>query len=213
MTSRRARCFRSWLPRLLALGLLGAGGASCARPLDRPQYLAYLADPAHGLTQTRVVNGTSVTCAYRPTDLLLNQELASADPAPSPAQLDSLRRGYAGRLYCTLALARDSAELEASVIRDEAALSQTLIYLSTGIARDVYLRGLGQADSTAALAATYVRQYGATGRSAVLLVFPAPRLDGRQGFTLTYHDTRFGLGPVHFIFTPEALRALPTLKT
>jgi hypothetical protein len=200
------------LPRRLALALLGLGAAGCSGALTPPQYLAYLADPAHGLTQTQEVNGTTITCGYRPPELLVSQELATQAAPPAPALRDSLRRTYAGKLYCTLALARDSAELEAAVSRDETALGQTLSYLSAGIAHDVYVRGLGQPDSTAALAAAYTRQYGNTGRSTVLLVFATPRLDVRQGFTLTYRDTQFGLGPVHFVFTPQALGRLPALQ-
>lgn len=209
-------CFRTvrsmWSLRLLALPLFGLGVGSCAHPLERPAYLAYLADPTHGLTHTQEANGTTVTCSYRPTDLLVSQEMAAEETAVAPATLDSLHRTYAGKLYCTLALARDSAEIETSLIRDETALGQALSYLSQGIAHDVYLRGLGQPDSVTALAATYARQYGNTGRSTVLLVFPAPQLDVAQGFTISYHDTQFGLGPLRFVFAAKALRDLPALK-
>jgi hypothetical protein len=198
--------------RLATLALLGLGLVGCGRPLERPAYLAYLANPAHGLTQTQEANGITVTCSYRPPDLLVSQELTSKATTVSPATIDSLRHTYAGKLYCTLALTRDSAEIETSFIRDEAALGQALSYLSTGITRDVYLRGLGQPDSAAAMAATYARQYGNTGRSTVLLVFLTPRLDMSQGFTISYHDTQFGLGPLRFIFPAQALRDLPALQ-
>ncbi len=210
---------RSWgagLPRrergrLVQWALLGLLTAGCSRPLERPQYLAYLADPTHGLTRTQQAGAVTLTCSYRPPDLLVSQELAGATP-PNPAVLDSLRRTYAGKLYCTLALARDSAELEQGVIRDETALGQTISYLNQGIAQDVYLRGLGQPDSVAALAATYARQYGATGRSTVLLVFPTPHLDVQRGFTISYHATQLGLAPVRFVFPAQALRDLPPLS-
>ncbi|GAB3639153.1 hypothetical protein GCM10027422_47440 [Hymenobacter arcticus] len=207
-----AACFSAPLARQLALALLGLVMTGCTGSLTQPQYLAYLADPAHGLTHTQEVNGTAVTCGYRPPDLLVSQELASGSAQATPALVDSLRRTYAGKLYCTLALARDSTELEAAVSRDENALTQTLSYLSNGIARDVYVRGLGQPDSTAALAAAYTRQYGNTGRSTVLLVFAVPQLKVSRGFTLTYRDTQFGLGPVHFVFTAQALGRLPALQ-
>lgn len=200
------------LQRLAILALLGLGLVGCGCPLERPAYLAYLANPAHGLTQTQEANGITVVCSYRPPDLLVSQELTLEATTANPVYVDSVRRSYAGKLYCTLALARDSAELEASLSRDEAALGQALSYLSTGIARDVYLRGLGQPDSVAALAASYTRQYGNTGRSTVLLVFPAPRLEVAQGFTISYHDMQFGLGPLRFVFPAHALRDLPALR-
>jgi hypothetical protein len=204
-------CFAS-TKRLVALALLGLSLGGCAHSLDRPAYLAYLADPAHGLTQTKEANGITITCSYRPLDLLVSQELTLEATTANSKFVDSLRRTYTGKLYCTLALTRDSAELETSFIRDEAALGQALSYLSTGIARDVYLRGLGQPDSTVALAATYARQYGNTGHSTILLVFPTPQLDVAQGFTISYHDTQFGLGPLQFVFSAHALRGLPALQ-
>ncbi len=208
----RATSFFAPLARRLAPALLGLGAAGCTGALAQPQYLAYLADPAHGLTLTQQAGSATLTCGYRPPDLLVSQELPTAPTPASPGLLDSLRRTYAGKLYCTLALARDSAELEQSVIRDETALSQTIGYLNQGIAHDVYLRGLGQPDSVPALAATYARQYGATGRSTVLLVFPAPRLDVQRGFTISYHATQLGLAPVRFVFAARALRDLPALQ-
>jgi len=211
MTSFGTAC-PTWPLRLLALPLLGLGAAGCARPLERPAYLAYLADPAHGLTHTQEAGGTTVTCSYRPPDLLVSQELTAEETTANPAYVDSLRRTYAGKLYCTLALSRDSAELETSLIRDETARGQAISYLSEGIAHDVYLRGQGQPDSVPALAATYARQYGNTGRSTVLLVFPALQLDVQRGFTITYRDTQFGLGPLRFVFAGRALRDLPALK-
>jgi hypothetical protein len=195
-----------FLPVSLLLGLVAAG---CSGSLKQPAYRAYLAEPAHGHAQ--VVSGTSVTCSYRPADLLVSQEMTQEATTASPAFVDSLRRTYAGKLYCTLALARDSAEMETGVIRDETALGQTISYLNNGIAHDVYLRGLDQPDSVAALAATYARQYGNTGRSTVLLVFAAPKLDVRRGFTITYRDSHFGLAPLRFVFTGQAVQNLPAL--
>ena len=197
--------------RWAAGGLLGLGAAGCTGPLARPAYLAYLADPAHGLTQARDAGTTTATCSYRPTDLLVAQELADRADI-TPAARDSARRAYAGKVYCTLALARNGAEMETGVINDETALGQALSYLSTGIARDVYLRGAGRPDSVQALGASYARQYGGTGRSTVLLVFAAPGPDVARGFTLTYRDTQFGLAPLHFAFTARALRDVPALQ-
>lgn len=195
-----------------ALGLAGLATGGCTPALEQPPYLAYLANPAHRLTQTQDVNGATVTCNYRPTELLVSQELASQDADATPLPLDSVRRTYAGKVYCTLALARNGAEIENGVIRDELAFGQALSYLSNGIAQDVFLRGAGRPDSVAALAATYPRQYGNTGRSTVLLVFAAPQVDVQQGFTITYRDTHFGLGPIRFAFTAAALNDLPALK-
>ncbi|TGE20857.1 hypothetical protein [Hymenobacter metallicola] len=192
---------------LFILGTITLG--SCRKQLEEAEYRAYLQDAAHGLTQTRAVGSATVMCSYRPTDLLVAQELAGA-PRTSPAMLDSLRHHFAGKTYFSLSLAQNGTEIENQYIRDATAFTQAVVYLGSGIAHDVYL--VNATDSVVALTALYPRQYGSTGRSTVLLLFDTTRLDLRQGFTLSYHDTRFQLGTVRFAFEGEDIDRLPTLK-
>lgn len=196
----------SWL----LAGLLLAG---CSRPpLEEAPYRAYVQEPRHGLTQTQEVDGATVSCSYRPLDLLVAQELAGRAPA-TPALVDSLRRSYAGRAYFSLALARNGTEIENQFVTDHDAFTQAVVYLGAGIAHDVRLATPPpRADSVTALTALYPRQYGNTGRSTVLLLFDAHGLDLSRGFTLSYRDTQFGLGTRRFRFAAGDLAALPALK-
>lgn len=198
-------------------GKLLVGGsvllASCAQPLEEGPYRAYIQEARHGLTQTQEANGATVTCSYRPPDLLVAQELAGGEGAATPAAVDSLRRSYAGRAYFSLALSQNGTEIENQLVTDHDAFTQAITYLGAGIARDVYLATPApRADSVAALTALYPRQYGNTGRSTVLLLFDTRRLDLSRGFTLGYHDTFFQLGTRRFRFAAGDLADLPALK-
>ena len=186
--------------------------AACSSPLAKPAYLAYLTDPKHGLTHTQEVNGATISCSYRPPDLLLSQELA-VRPATTPVVLDSLRRMYASKTYCTLTLSQGGAEIESPLIQNSDAYSQALAYLNTGITQDVILTSNAvPTDSVTALAATYPRQYGATGFSTVLLVFDTHALDLNNGFRVTFRGDKFNLGAVRFAFSGRDLDALPRLQ-
>ena len=206
-TNLSARLF-AWSKGLFRSSLLLAAG--CSAPLNLAQYRAYLADPDHGFTQTQQVDRVSITCTYRPTDLLVAQEVESIPHPVSSTQLDSLRRSYAGKTYCVLALAKDSAAIENQFATDATAFTQTLTYLNTGIAADVFLV-TSPHDSVPALASMYPRQYGTTGRSTVLLIFDTHQLHPEQGFHLTFRGTAFGLGTLRFPFTAASLAAIPAL--
>jgi len=195
----------AWVISSLSL-LLG----SCANPLPPTAYQAYLADPAHGLTHTAEANGATITCTYRPTELLVQQDLASI-PAVSPATRDSLARAYAGKTYCTLTLARNGSEIENQFVNDPAAYQQALTYLNTGIAADTFLATTPH-DSVPAAASMYVRQYGTTGHSMLLLIFDTHQLTPQQGFHLTLRGERLGLGTLRFPFAGRDLAALPALQ-
>lgn len=193
------------------LGGLGLLLSSCAGPLPPAAYQAYLANPTHGLTHTVEVNGTTITCTYRPTDLLVLQDLTNV-PTILPATRDSLAHAYAGKTYCTLTLSRNGSEVENQFVNDPTAYQQTLTYLNTGIAADAFLATTAH-DSVPATASMYVRQFGTTGHSTLLLVFDTHQLTPQQGFHLTLHGQRLGVGTLRFPFTGHDLAALPALKT
>jgi hypothetical protein len=190
-------------------GIVGLLLSSCATSLSPTEYKAYLADPAHGLTHTVDANRATITCTYRPTDLLVLQDLAKA-PANVVTQ-DSLAHNYLGKTYCTLKLACNGSEIENQFVNDPAAYQQALTYLDTGIATDAFLATTTH-DSVAAVASMYVRHFGATGHSTVLLVFDTHQLTPQQGFHLTLRGQHLGLGTLRFSFAARDLAALPALK-
>lgn len=202
-----------FLYALLAVVLISGLGllvGSCTKPLPPAEYAAYLADPAHGLSHTVEANGTTITCAYRPTDQLVQQEVASATFADAHTR-DSLAQAYAGKTYCTLTLARPGGEFESQFVTNPAAYQQVLTYLNTGIAADAFLATTPH-DSVAAVASMYVRQFGTTGHSTVLLVFDTHQLSPQQGFHLTLRGQPLGLGTLRFPFSASDLAALPPLR-
>lgn len=135
------------------------------------------------VTRRQVAPGPVVSCAWH--------------GSPVPAQ------------HCafTLALATGGQEVENQYIAQEALYARVLQYLNYDIAQDVYLRLPGRPDSVAASAASYQRQYGATGRSSVLLVFPVPDKQLRHGCTLTFTGQKLALGTRRFAFSAHAIRA------
>lgn len=193
------------------LGGLGLFLSNCSKPLPLDQYYAYLADPAHGLAHAVEVNGATITCAYRPTDLLVQQDLAGV-PAVTPTVRDSVARAYTGKTYCTVTLARQGQELENQFVNDPTTYQQVLTYLNTGLAADAFLVTTPH-DSVAAAASMYVRQYGTTGHSTVLLVFNTHQLTPQHGFHLTLRGQHLGLGTLRFPFAAADLAALPKLKS
>ena len=170
-----------------------------------------MADPANGLIQTQEKDGITITCAYRPTPLLVLQDLAGASEPETTTSRDSLGRAYAGKTYCVLSFSRNGSEIENAFVTDPPAYQQVLTYLNTGMAADAYLATSSQ-DSVPALASMYLRQYGNTGRSTVLLVFNTSKLQPEAGFHLTVQAQRLGLGTLRFPFTAHALAALPALQ-
>lgn len=199
------------LAAVVLVGGLGQLASGCAKqPLPPAEYAAYLADPAHGLSHTVEEKGTTITCVYRPTDQLVQQELAASVLAATHAR-DSIARTYTGKTYCTLTLSTPNGGFESQFVSTPAFYQQVLTYLNTGIAADAFLATTSR-DSVAALASMYVRQFGTTGHSTILLVFDTHQLQPQQGFHVTLRGQRLGLGTLRFPFAAADLAALPPLR-
>ena len=108
--------------------------------------------------------------------------------------------------YFTLALAANGQEIENQYLANAPLYARVLQYLNADIAQDVYLQLPGRPDSVAAVAASYPRQYGATGRSSVLLVFPVPAKQLRHGCAISFQGQKLDLGPRRFVFTAADLK-------
>ena len=189
----------------------GVGAAGCsARSLPAAELRAWAADPAHGLVQEVRTGPHTLTCRYRPVELLVAQDLANARQPLTARAVDSVRRHYAGKAYFALELAGPGGEIENTLVNTPAAYGAALQYLNGGIAADTYL-ATGARDSAAALTAMYIRQYGTTGRSTVLLVFAAPAAPGTTDYSITLQDRQFGLGQRRFRFAAADLRRIPSL--
>ena len=106
-----------------------------------------------------------------------------------------------------LTLANDGQEIENKYIIRSALYTRVLQYLNYDIARDVYLRLPNQPDSVAAVTASYPRQYGSTGRSSVLLVFPISEKQLRHGCFITFKGEKLELGTRRFVFTAQDIKA------
>ena len=106
-----------------------------------------------------------------------------------------------------LALSVNNQELENQYIANGPLYTRVLQYLNYDIAQDVYLRLPGRPDSVAAIAASYPRQYGSTGRSSVLLVFPVPDKELRHGCRVTFQGSKLELGTRRFVFSAQDIKA------
>lgn len=170
--------------------------AACSpSALEAPALRACAQDPAHGLVQRVIADDVEAVCACRPTELLVAQEVNHR--STTPAALDSVRQAFATKSYFSLSLTKSGAEIENQFITDQTTYTHALAYLNTGIAGDVFLVTAAQ-DSVPALASTYARQYGATGRTTVLLIFDVHRLALSQDFQLVFRGEQFALGILRF---------------
>lgn len=193
----------------LLLFLLVSGLCACNRAVPIQDYIAYLNAPANGLMQTDTSHSIDLTCAFKPTDLLVHQE-ACGTGTDAGLSVDSAKALFRNNIYVTLSFAKNGQEVENAFLHDEPVHNACLSYLTHYVYQDVTL--CTATDTIPATASTYARQYGSTRASTVLVVFTKGSTDLRNGFDILYRGDKFNLGTLRFPFTAQALGNIPPLR-
>jgi hypothetical protein len=168
---------------------------------------AYVSNPDHGCINTIDKNGIQLSVSYRPTDLLISQEVE--DELVTPPVIDSLRMKYQGQFYFLISFSRNNKELLQSA-NDPVAYSDLLQTLSFRMSSYVSL-----SDGRASVPPSdYMlnRTYGLASSTDLLFAFPRERL-ANTGW-LEFEMKEFGLqtGDQHVRFKRSDLERIPPLN-
>lgn len=147
---------------------------------------------------SKVVNGVDFSMLYRPTDLLVFQELGTGY---TPEEVDSLRSKYGSYLYFNLSMSKNNQELLNGLAADRNRFGAMVNTLAFGMEDKLNL--ITAARDTVALADyVYPRMYGMSRSTTMMLVYPKEEIERAEGdyFTITLQDLGFGTGEVSFKF-------------
>ena len=126
---------------------------------DKQALLDYIKNPDNGYLQKKNVNGVDFSLLYRPTDLLVSQELSTK---PSQKEIDSLRNKYSDYLYFNLSLSKNGKELLSSVPKNQGEFGGMVNQLAFGMNRKIHLIA-NQRDTIPMLDYVYPRVYACAG--------------------------------------------------
>lgn len=174
---------------------------------SKEELVAYIKDPENGYVQEKQVNGVDIKLMYRPTDLLVAQELRGSK---EPERIDSLRRKYNDYLYFNLSLSKDSKELLSAVPQDRNEFGIMVNQLVFGMIDKVTLR-TGDQRMIKMIDFSYPRLYGVGRSTAFLLVFPLDELTATEDISLVIEDFGIGTGEVKFKLKQDLISSPPRI--
>jgi hypothetical protein len=167
----------------------------------------YVADTTNGLQKSIQKNGYGIEVTYRPTELVLAQQLDGIEDASERQtimkQMDTLS-------YFVLKVSRNAQEIENYLSGNHDELAKVVSYLSSGFGNDLMLEI--EQDKVHPLDVVYVRTYGTTSGTSFLVVFRKPDLDSTGKLTFVLNDEVIGIGSVAFNFETKDLKRIPNLR-
>lgn len=155
----------------------------------------YIKQPENGYLFTKTVNGVEFSLLYKPTDLLVNQELTKE---AKTLMIDSLRSKYGEYLYFTLSMSKNNQELLSNVAGNKQQFGAMVNELAFGMEQKIHLY-TPQKDTIALADYIYPRMYGMSGATTMLFVYPREKkVTNTEFMTLTIEDLGFYTGEVKF---------------
>jgi hypothetical protein len=180
-------------------------GACSAESLSKKELIKYLNNEKNGTVRSRTELGKQYKLVFRPSDLVIERELAAKKLNP-----DSLKASLQNRLYFILSLSADSAEL---FRYDNERFGSLLKDVSFRLAEYISLKDEENKQEFFLSDFICPRTYGMGSSTSVLLCFDDKDLSKTRKYTLYIRDfLNESPDKLKFEFDRTDLEKVPRLK-
>ncbi|MBC7525145.1 MAG: hypothetical protein H7239_11985 [Flavobacterium sp.] len=163
----------------------------------------------NNLSYSKSINGVKFTLTYKPTDLLVKQELMDSKDV---LKIKEFRSKYNKHIYFNLSMSYNNRELLTSIVSNKKQFAQMINDLSFGASEKIHL--FSKAKDTLSMSDfNYPRMYDTSKSTTILIVYPRDVEFIEQDYlNLTIDDLGFDTGEVRFKIDMKAIRNEPTLN-
>ena len=196
--------------KFLILILTGSVLAACGpKSFDTSEALwAHLKEPDNGYQFEKTIRGVDYVLTYKPTDLLVQQELGDSY---TQEELTESRQKYHDYLYFNLSMGINGQELLNHKVADRAAFGTAVNQMVFGMGNRIHLIGKSR-DTLQLLDYIYPRMYGMGKNTSMMLVYERDdKILNQDYFLLTIEDLGFDTGEVGFKIPTKSIRTEPIL--
>lgn len=180
---------------------------SSPRSVSKEQLMAYVLDEDNGLIQSKTVGDYRIELIYRPTDLIVSQELQGE--TMDTIRIQELSRKYGDYLYFLLQTSRGGRE----VLNLENGQQEYSKLLQTMAFRmPEYVSMIQGRDTTALKDFMLDRTYGMSNTTNLLLVFECKDKSFKEDLQIIVGEFGLGIGSVKFQFDPADIKNAPKLS-
>lgn len=174
----------------------------------------YIKNPEHGYFQKKHINGYDFSLLYKPTDLLVQQELSDEMQGQQRVQkTKELREKYGKYLYFSLSMSSNGKELLSTTPKNRNEFGQMVNQLAFGMGSKVHLF-TSKKDTLNLLDYNYPRMYGMGGATTMLFIYPKDQkyLDDEY-LNFTIEDLGIYTGEVKFKIGTDILERKIEIKS
>jgi hypothetical protein len=170
--------------------------------------LAYIQDKTNGYTQQKTINGVDYTLTYRPTDMLVKQELGDSI---FQKNIKQLRNKYGKYMYFNLSMSANNQELLSVVPKNRNEFGAMVNQLAFGMNDKVHIYTPSK-DTLELADFIYPRMYGMSRATTIMFVYPRDEKTLNEEYlNFTIEDLGLYTGEVKFKLLTDKLINEPEL--
>lgn len=192
---------------LFVVLLLSIEGCKKRQDVTRDELIAYTLDKGNGLIQTTRSGSYQLDLTYRPTDLMVFQELGHN--ISDTSRINQLRTQYANYFYFLFQVSKNESEI-LNLENGQDHYSQLLQTLAFHMPQ--YVLAVQGSDTTKLSDFMLDRTYGMSSSTNLLLVFERSNQSSKGHIFITVNEFGLGIGSVKFKFKLVDLEKAPNIK-
>lgn len=175
---------------------------------SQEELLSHINDLDNNYSQEKVINGVKFKLTYKPTDLMISQELGESG---SQDEINKLKSHYEKYLYFNIGMSKNNRELLSTVPKSRQEFGSLTNQLIFGMQQKIHLF-TEEKDTLHMIDYTYPRLFGISKSTSLLLVYPRDEsLTETDFLNLTIEDIGLFTGEVKFKILAKLLRNEPKL--
>ena len=173
------------------------------------EMVKYINDEQNGYKYSKIINNVKYELLYRPTDLLVQQEL---NDNYNSKQVRKVRDKYQKYMYFNLSISLNDKELLTNVASDKARFGEIVNELAFGMEGKINLF-TQEKDTLKMSDFIYPRMYGMTNNTTLMVVYPRDK-EALRGEALNFiiQDLGFYTGEVKFKINSRKIQNEPKLS-
>lgn len=179
--------------------------SSCEKELTSDELEKYIQNPENGTKKSFESGSFKAEIIYRPTDLMVKQELTAGKK-----DIEALRKNYGQYNYFVLNMRNNDADLLNITASNKSVFAGINEQLSFSLNEHVYLLDENK-DTSYLVDFAFPRLYEAAKSTSVLLAFKALSIKTNK-FKICLKDIAYTTGIIEFDYDKQDFKNIPSLK-
>lgn len=177
---------------------------------SKEELLTFIKDENNNYVQQKSVNGFVFKLQYRPTDLLVLQELSNTEFTLE--KVNQLRNKYDKQIYFNLSISKNNKELLSATPKNRNEFNTMVNQLTFGMGENVHLF-TNQKDTLKLIDFVYPRMYGMSRSTTIMFVYSFEEEKLKQEYlNFTINDLVISTGEVKFKIETDKIKNEPSLS-